>query len=211
LSSNELRRMPKEDLVDPEKLLAIKQAILATEDTDERYLLIYDLVSRLLEERFWDKAEGFVRLMETWALEQSWFLGDIAAQMWQDGELKRADILFAEAIELSRQNGRAWQRAEGLLRIARHYVEIGDKDMAITLLLEAAEIARNGQDESLANNDAQDAFDSSGVLREVVETIASVGEIDKARVVAQSIMINARRDAAIATIEKLDAERRKAG
>ena len=210
LSSDEVRQTPKADLIDSKKLVAIKQAILAIEDIDDRYFCLYALVLRLLEEDLWEKAEEFTRLMENWPIEQSWFLGDIAAQARRAGNLESSHILFMDAIELSRKNGRAWQRAESMLRIATHYIEIGDRKIALELLLEAVEIARNGQIESLDNNDPQDTFDSSGVLREVVETIAAIGEIDQAKQIAQSILINSRREAAFAKIQELESESRKA-
>lgn len=211
LSSDEVRQTPKADLIDSKKLLAIKQAILAIEDIDDRYFCLYALVLRLLEEDLWEKAEEFTRLMENWPIEQSWFLGDIAAQARRAGNLESSHVLFMDAIELSRKNGRAWQRAESMLRIATHYIEIGDRKIALELLLEAAEIARNGQKESLDNNDPQDTFDSSGVLREVVETIAAIGEIDQAKQIAQSILINSRREAAFAKIQELESKSRNVG
>jgi thioredoxin-like negative regulator of GroEL len=202
LSSDEIRRIPKDDLSNPEKLLIIKQNILSVDDVDARNFLLYDLVSRLLEEKLWHKAEIFTRLMETWELERSWFLGDIAAQIWQDGNTEQAHALFAEAIKLVHKNGRDWQSAEALLRIANHYVELGERNIATAILLESAEIAQRGEKESLAINNPQDAYDSSGVLREVAETLASFGEIDKAMQIAQTIIIDSRREAALDKIKK---------
>jgi len=204
LTQDEIRQIPEDVLSDPEKLLAIKQEILNVEDTDDLYLMLYALVSRLLEVNLWDKAEVFTRLMETWPLERSWFLGDIATQMWQDGKIEQASSLFAEAIELSRENGSAWQRAEALLRIANHYIEVDERNTATAILLEAAGIAQKGQKESLAINDVQDAFDSAGVLQEIAETLGSLKETDKAMQIAQTIIVDSRRKAAIDKIKKHD-------
>ncbi len=202
LSHDEVRQTPKDDLSDPDKLLVIKQEILEVEDIDDRYLLLYALVTRLLEVNLWDKAEVFVRLMEGWTLERSWFLGDIATQMWRYGKREEANALFSEAVELSRRDGRAWQSAEALLRIANHYIEVNEKNMAIAILLESAEIAQRGQKESLTINNVQDAVDSSGVLREIAETLGALRETDKALQIAQNIIIESRRDAAINEIQK---------
>jgi tetratricopeptide (TPR) repeat protein len=211
LSSDEIKRMSRNELSDPERLLAIKQTILTIEDTDSRNFLAYDLVERLLGEQFWEQAEVFTRLMETWPLEKSWFLGDIASLMWQAGKIEGANALFTEAIQLDRDNGRAWQQGEGMLRIAGHYTQIGERDRAISLLLEASAIVHEGEKDSLAVNNPQDAIDSSGVLREIAETVATLGEIDKAMKIAGMIINNSRRNSAISKIQELSSERRNAG
>lgn len=99
-SSDEIKQMSRNELSDPEKLLAIKRTILAIEDTDDRNFLAYDLVQKLLAENFWEQAEVFTRLMQTWPLERSWFLGDTAKLMWQAGKIEDANALFTEAIQI---------------------------------------------------------------------------------------------------------------
>lgn len=98
-----------------------------------------------------------------------------------------------------------------MLRIAGHFTQIGERDKAISLLLEAAAIVHKGEKESLAAHDPQDAMDSSGVLREIAETIATLGEIDQAMQIAEEIINQSRREAAITKIQKLNSERRNAG
>ena len=211
LSSDEIKQMSRNELSDPERLLAIKRTILTIDDTDDRNFLAYDLVQKLVAENFWEQAEVFTRLMETWPLERSWFLGDIAKLMWQAGKIEDANARFTEAIQIDRENGRAWQQGEGMLRIAGHFIQLGQQDRAISLLLEAAAIVHKGEKDSLATNDPQDAMDSSGVLREIAETIATLGEIDQAMELAEKIVNQSRREAAITKIQELGSERRNAG
>ncbi len=76
-----------------------------------------------------------------------------------------------------------WLIAESLGKVAKAYFPNGDVTKAKTLLLEAVNIPKDGEMEV----NPQNSIDSSSVLWELAESLALMGEIEKAEDVAKSI------------------------
>src|SRR5262245_34177788 len=137
ISRDIIEQIPAEKLHDPDFLAGIESEALALTDEDDRSDLCDSLATRLITEGNLERAEFFARLMETWPIERTWVLGDIAAKLWRSGQTEHALQLLNEAISTARTNGRAWQRAEALSKIATHLVGLGRRAQAISLLREA--------------------------------------------------------------------------
>src|SRR6266508_871026 len=189
INTDTIERIPAEKLHDPDILASIESEVLSLTDEDDRSDVCYSLARRLVIEGNLGKAEFFTRLMETWPIERTWFLGDIAAKLWRRGQPEHALQLINEAISTARTNGNEWQRAEALSKIATHLVELGLRVQAISLLREAVPIAQLGEDQG----DVQDSLDSASVIQELAEKLALAGEYEQARQVANSIKHEVRR------------------
>ena len=87
----------------------------------------------------------------------------------------------------------AWQRAESIARRARELVREGRLEAARSLWIEAVELARKGEKSS----GPQDSLDSSSVLWEIAEDMASAGEFEAAGEIAAAIKNERKRQNAL--------------
>jgi hypothetical protein len=85
INRDTIERIPTEKLHDPDMLASIEREVLALTDEDDRSDLCYSLATRFITEGNLERAEFFTRLMETWPIERTWFLGDIAVKLWRSG------------------------------------------------------------------------------------------------------------------------------
>jgi hypothetical protein len=207
IDSDEIKQIPAEKLHDTEMLTSIGREVLLLDDEDDRNDVCYSLAPRLIEAGNLDGAEFFVRLMESWPIERTWFLGDIATKLWGNGESEKALRLLHEAISIARTNGREWQRADALSKIASHFVEFGQRAQGISLLQEAIPIAQLGQ----AQGSGHDIEDSASVIRELAEKLAHCGEHEQAKQVASSITHAVKRERAVRLIQAIVDRNQSAG
>jgi tetratricopeptide (TPR) repeat protein len=197
INTDTIERIPAEKLHDPDMLANIEREVLTLTDEDDRNHVCYSLALRLITEGNLERAEFFTRLMETWPIERTWFLGDIAAKLWRSGQTEHALQLLNEASSTARTNGSEWQRAEALSKIATHLVELGQRARAISLLREAVPIAKLGEEQG----DLQDSLDSASVIHELAEKLALAGEYEEAREAANSIKHAFRRERAARVVQ----------
>ena len=188
ITRQDIERLPPATFHKPDEVTRIKNEILSTTEEDDRDWLLYALGQRLIAENVLDEAERVARLMETYPIERTWFFGSIAAKLWKLGHTERALHLLGEAIPIASSSGVEWQRAESLTKLARHFIEINQKERAVKLLSKAAQIAQAGERQSNAVGNMQDAIDSASVLGEVAEAFTGIGEIRQAEKIARSIM-----------------------
>lgn len=85
--------------------------------------------------------------------------------------------------ELELNSLEEWQKAELLVKSARNLFLEGRTKEAQTILSEAVEIARQGENSS----SEQSSIDSSSLLWEIAEELAFTGEFEKAQEVAFNI------------------------
>jgi tetratricopeptide (TPR) repeat protein len=192
INTDAIERIAPEKLHDPDMLASIEREVLALTNEDDRNSVCYLLATRLITEGNLERAEFFTRLMEAWPIERTWFLGDIAAKLWQSSQKEQALRLLNEATSIARTDGSGseWQRAEALSKIATHLLEQGQCAQAIGLLREAAQIAQLGQEQC----DVQDSLDSASVIGELAEKLALAGDYQQAREIADSIKYQVRRE-----------------
>jgi tetratricopeptide (TPR) repeat protein len=199
INRDTIERIPAEKLHDPDMLASIEREVLALTDEDDRNDLCYSLATLLITEGNLGRAEFFTRLMETWPIERTWFLDDIAAKLWRSGQTEHALKLLNEAISTARTNGSEWQRAEALSKIATHLIELGQRAQAMSLLREAVSIAQLGEKQS----NLQDSLDSASVIQELAEKLALAGQYEEAQDVANSIKHAFRRERAARVVQNI--------
>jgi tetratricopeptide (TPR) repeat protein len=197
INRDTIERIPTEKLHDPDMLASIEREVLALTDEDDRSDLCYSLATRFITEGNLERAEFFTRLMETWPIERTWFLGDIAVKLWRSGQTEHALQLLNEAISTARTNGSEWQRAEALSKLATHLIELRQSAQAISLLREAVPIAQLGEEQGAL----QDSLDSASVIQELAEKLALAGEYEEAQDVANSIKHAVRRGRAARAVQ----------
>jgi ribosomal protein S7 len=93
----------------------------------------------------------------------------------------------------------AWQRAESLAHTARKFISEGQLEKAKSIWDEAVEIARKGENSS----SLQDSIDSSSVLWEISEDMASAGEFGLAEEIAVAIKNERKRQNALHNIAEI--------
>ena len=207
IDSDEIHRIPPERLRDRDVLSALEAEIKSLTDADDRNHAWFSLTKRLTNEGIFDRAEHFARSIETWPIEKTWLLADIAAGLMRLGHKDDALRLLAEAVSIARANGRDWQRAGAFSRIATRYMDFDERQLASGLLNEAVAVAQLGE----ATGEGHDIEDSAGVLREVAVKLAQLGEVDLARAAAASIQQRVRRNAAVADVEDEISRARQVG
>jgi hypothetical protein len=92
-----------------------------------------------------------------------------------------------------------WQKAEYLAQTARKLVLEGQLEEARSIWIEAVKVARKGEN-SLS---PQDSIDSSSVLWEITEDMASAGEFREAGEIATAIKNERKRQNALHNIAEI--------
>lgn len=193
ITTRDIEQLSVASLQQPDEVTRTIDEILVTTEEDDRDWLLYNFAEKLLVENLLDEAERVARLMDWWLSERTWFFGIIASKLWKLGQRARALCLLEEAIPIARLSGIEWQQAESLTKLAQHFIEVDQKERAVNLLSEAAEIAQAGERQCEIIGNCQDAWDSASVLSEVAWTFAGIGEISEAKKVANSILNNHKR------------------
>ena len=114
-----------------------------------------------------------------------------------DRLLIAGDFLSAESFVNSIEE--LWQKAESLGRLARAYVASGQINQAKRLWEAAIAVARVGE----GSQSPQDSIDSSSVLWEIAEDMASAGELQAAVDVASEIKNTGKRQRALEELRKI--------
>ena len=163
---------------------------LAIQDEEDRDLYLLDTIRWLIKNKIWQKAYGAAQLMSE-NYEKSQAFQEIADYLASIGDLEKAFLIFAEAEKASiAENLADWQKAELLHNIAKSLRQAGAFLKADEVLEKSVAAAQRGEN-SLSS---QDLDDSSSVLAEIAEHLASEQKIEKALSIARNIKSVGRRE-----------------
>jgi hypothetical protein len=183
-----------------ETAIRIAQSI---EDNDERASTLVELVRALAAKKEWSAAEMVIQSMQIlsteYHYERAMAMRELVAQLMIDGQIERALKFLVEAEKASWVIEEEWRRAESLNRIARILAMGKEQIQARRIWNDAIAIAQSGE----KSTSMQDSIDCSSVLWEIAEDLASFGELEKAREVAQSIKNRGKRERALNSIRNV--------
>ncbi len=163
--------------------------------TRTREKALCTLADYLAEDWELGEAERIARSLNYWAIEKTWLYGKIARHYAQLGLKQEAMRLLDEAVPIARSEGCEWQRAESLERIAEDLVVLGERNAAVRLLEEAVIIGREGEEKG--------DIDASSVLSGIAQDFALVGELGRAREVAEAIKNERKRQRAVVRVRRM--------
>lgn len=183
---------------DAEKIMQVKEIVqsenvdrvfevvslaLSIQDEEDRDLSLLDAARWLVKNSFWQKAYGAAQLMSE-GYEKPQLLQEIADYLVSIGHLEKTFSIYAEAEKSSVSDNLAeWQKAELLHGIAKSLRRTKAFFKADEVWEKAITAAQKGEESS----SLQDSEDSSNVLAEIAEYLASEKEIEKAINIVQKI------------------------
>lgn len=170
---------------------------LSVNDQEDRDLMLEKIAIVLARSGKYDKSRELLDKVDG-AYERSEGFIEIAAILAMSSQARDAFIALKEAEEPANQAPAAWQRAELLNRIARDAFSLGEREESIRILKQAISIAQHGEE----SESVQDSLDSSSVLWDISQTLAQIGEREKAFEVANSIKSQGKRENAIKSLEQ---------
>lgn len=190
----------------PQKLSAeIISLALSIKDFEDRDLALLQIVEFLADSADWNRAFGVAQFIEG-GYERTQALHKIAVKMAAGGYLERAFFVFSEAENAAKNVDSLWQRAELLHEIAKSLSAIGATHKAGEVWEKAISAAQNGE----SSMNPQEFSDAASVLSEITEYLASVGKIEWAKSVAESIKHDFRRERTLKNVAVLAEQIRQA-
>jgi tetratricopeptide (TPR) repeat protein len=173
---------------------------LSIQDQEDRDLLLEKIAIGLGTQGKWDDAQVVIERIEG-AYEKAEAMYTIAAQLAAAGQVERSFILLCEAekVVTNATDLSLWQQAELLHHIAKTMYNMGAKKKADEVWEQAISFGQLGED----HPSSQESYDASSVLWEIMETLALVGNTQKALEVAKAIQSDRRRDNVIKAINKI--------
>lgn len=187
------------------KIFEIVSLVLLIEDEEDRDLYLLDAVRWLIKSEIWQKAYGAAQLMSD-GYEKSQALQEIADYLVSVGHLEKALLIFTEAEKVSDAEILAdWQKAELLHNIAKSLRRAKAFFRADEVWEKAIAAARNGE----KSPSSQDSEDSSSVLAEIAEYLASKEKIEKALSIARKIKSIHRKEKVLYQIAAYSQQRKR--
>jgi len=175
-----------ENIIQSQNLEKIFEAVslaLSIQDDEDRDLYLLDTIRWLIKNEIWQKAYGAAQLMSE-SYEKSQALQEVADYLASVGHLEKALMIFTESEKVSTAESLAeWQKAELLHNIAKCLRRAKAFFKADEIWEKAIVIARKGED----SPSFQDSEDSSSVLAEIAEYLASEEKIEKALSIGREI------------------------
>lgn len=168
---------------DLEKTFELVSLALSIQDEEDRDLYLLNAIRWLVKNKIWQKAYGAAQLMSE-SYEKSQALREVADYLSLIGHLEKAFSIFAEAEKAAVAESLAeWQKAELLHGIAKSLRRTNAIFKADEVWEKAIAAAQHGEKSS----SSQDSEDSSSVLAEIAEYLASEKQIEKAINIARKI------------------------
>ncbi len=195
---------------------AVEQRILTLGETEETDYRLSRLARSVAAAGRWSSALTIARSIRSF-LDRAGALSALAALRVDSGQQAQAVGLAMEAEAAARAcstdwacpnptfagdrwvgwtTATVWQKAQMLCRIALQLGRAGEIDQAKRIWDDAVSMARLGE----ASESPQDSLDSSSVLWEIAEALATVGEFQRAEEVADEIKSPGKRTRALAGV-----------
>ena len=168
---------------------------LSIDDQEDRDLMLEFAAIALAEGARYDKSQQLLNQI-IGAYEKAEGLTKLAASLISADQITNATAALRNAEDIAHHTYYAWQTAELLDRIAHTFLLLKQIDEAMRVLERAISVARVGEE----NSNIQDSMDSSSVLWSISQTLAQMGEREKAYEVANSIKNQGKRERAIKSL-----------
>lgn len=194
-----MRLINETDLRQVDSLDTVKELALSFQEQGDRDWALGEIAKGLAALDKWDEAEAVASCIIL-ADEKADALVAIANLLRAKHDTERASRNLSAAIDIAKigETNWVWQRAFSLLRIARALSEANDKNQALSIFEEAVRVASAGQ--MLPGHEAEEC---EGVLSGIAVDLATLGNVERAKSVAELIKHPLKRQRALETIDKL--------